>query len=104
MVSPQNITENVLINEAYWVSVTKEVLHLESFDDLIVKFLQDNREFLWFSFLNFSNGTVLFGPVSDASVLDRCARGRRAQGGRPALARARLAPMCCPTLWLTVVK
>lgn len=46
MVSPQNITENVLINEAYWVSVTKEVLHLESFDDLIVKFLQDNREFL----------------------------------------------------------
>lgn len=31
MVSPQNITENVLINEAYWVSVTKEVLlHLES--------------------------------------------------------------------------
>lgn len=46
MVSPQNITENVLINEAYWVSVTKEVLHLESFDDLIVKFLQDTREFL----------------------------------------------------------
>lgn len=85
MVSPQNITENVLINEAYWVSVTKEVLHLESFDDLIVKFLQDTREFLWFSFLDFSNGTVLFGPVSDASVLDRCVRegGARSAAAPP---------------------
>lgn len=98
MVSPQNITENVLINEAYWVSVTKEVLHLESFDDLIVKFLQDTREFLWFSFLDFSNGTVLFGPVSDASVLDRCVRG-----GRRVRSRRTAWPMCCPTLWLTVV-
>lgn len=46
MVSPQNITENVLINEAYWVSVTKEVLHLESFVDFNVKFLQDTKHFI----------------------------------------------------------
>lgn len=46
MVSPQNITENVLINEAYWVSVTKEVLHLESFVDFNVKFLQDTEHFI----------------------------------------------------------
>lgn len=46
MVSPQNITENVLINEAYWVSVTKEVLHLESFDDFNVKFCKIQESFI----------------------------------------------------------
>lgn len=90
MVSPQNITENVLINEAYWVSVTKEVLHLESFVDFNVKFLQDTKHFIWFSFLDFSNGKLLFGPVSDASVRDRC--------GRAAVSVATDRTVCCLTL------
>lgn len=62
-----------------------------------VKFLQDTREFLWFSFLDFSNGKVLFGPVSDASVLDRCWL-QPADVGGAVVSRSLTHAHCCSTL------